>query len=97
MEIAFSYLRMLAASGYFERKHVECDGVWFEGHPACRDRKTWGSVRRFLVDGGLLDEKYLPLDHPRRINMHPKDTLDAWWFELTTKGRETLQRLQSLR
>jgi hypothetical protein len=95
MEIAFSYLRVLAESGYFERAHVSGDGVWFKGHPACQDAKTWESVRRFLVDGGYLEQKYLPEEEQQRLHLHPKDTLDAWWFVLTPRGREALGRSSS--
>jgi hypothetical protein len=36
MEIAFSYLKVLAESGYFERAHVSGDGVWFKGRNRSR-------------------------------------------------------------
>lgn len=89
MDVAFSYWKVLAESGYFERNHASCDGVWFKGHPACKDARTWDSVRQFLVDEGFLHERYLPVEEQR--NLHPKDTLDAWWFELTPKGRDVLK------
>jgi hypothetical protein len=92
MELALSYLKALAGSGYFERRHVLCDGVWFQGHPACQNAQTWEAVKQSLVAGGLLEVRYLPEEEQRRLELHPKDTLDAWWFELTPRGCQELER-----
>jgi len=94
MDLALSYLGALAGSGYFERAHTSCDGIWFEGHPACRDGATWNSVTQRLIDGGLLVRKVLPLEVQERLTLLPKDTLDAWWFELRPKGRKALERVR---
>lgn len=87
MEIALSYLHQLWQSGYFSRPHKFDDGVWFESHPACVDGETWKRAKDYLVRNGYLIVKYLPESELKALNIHPKDELDTWWFEITDKGR----------
>ena len=90
MDLALSYLERLAGSGYFGRQHQICDGVWFVDHPACRNAQVWEAVKDALVQEGLVAIRFLPQEMHKALGMHPKDTLDTWWFELTPKGQERL-------
>jgi hypothetical protein len=91
MDIAISYLRQLARQGYFATAHTMCDGVWVNGHPACKDAATWAAVRDFLVEHGYLTVARPSPAELARMELHPKDQLDAWWFELTGRGAEAVR------
>lgn len=90
MDLALSYLERLAGTGYFGRTHESCTGVWFGDHPACGSAQVWEAVKDALVQEGLVAIRWLPADRFAELGLHPRDELDAWWFELTPKGRERL-------
>ena len=87
MDLALSYLKELYDSKYFEKEHFMCDGVWFENHPACANPATWKLVKQFLLKENYLVVKYPSDDDVSIMNVHIKDQIDLWWFELTDKAK----------
>lgn len=90
MEVAISYLKELYRSGYFEKEHSYCDGVWFSNHPACKSSEIWRKIKEYLVKEKYLVIKYPTEENISQLNIHPKDEMDLWWFEITRKGKEVV-------
>ncbi len=84
--MAIEYLLRLCRSGYFSHEHDDNAGAWFADLPACRDNDTHQKVSGWLRNNGYLQLEWLSDAEIKARNMHPKDTLDAWWFTLTDKG-----------
>ena len=85
-EMALEYLLRLCRSGYFSQQHEDNLGAWFADLPACRNNDTHQTVSAWLRNQGHLQLEWLSNAEIKARNMHPKDTLDAWWFTLTDKG-----------
>ena len=85
-EMSLAYLLRLCRSGYFSRSHEDNTGTWFADLPACKDNDTQQAVSAWLCGNGYLVLEWLPDAEIKARNMHPKDTLDAWWFTLTDQG-----------
>ncbi len=82
--IALQYFKHLCDSGYFSTIHENSASTWFPELPACKDVETQNRVATWLQSEGYLRIEWLP--EARMQALHPKDTLDAWWFVLTDKG-----------
>jgi hypothetical protein len=87
---ALQYLTDLYLSGYFGKTHIVCDGVYLPHSPACKDEQSWQRAKNYLVEQGYLQTQHTLLSNTEKQQIHPKDLLDYWYFELTEKGRAYL-------
>ena len=85
--VARRYLRTLWHNGYFAEQHTSSEWTWIEEEPACRDDATYKAVRGWLEENGLIHMHSLSYQESQAAGTHPKDWNDAWWLEITAKGR----------
>ena len=86
--MALQYLKRLSSTGYFEVMHVNNEGTWFPDLPACRNSDTNWWVGEWLREQGYVRIVHLSDEQIKALRVHPRETNETWWFELTEKGAE---------
>lgn len=86
MDLTLSDPKALQATGYFQRAHTDCAGVWLTSHPACRDARSRHTIRQDQLAAGLIRVGRLAANDAELLAPHPKEQLDAWCSELTERG-----------